>query len=229
LPWLGGIQNKTVFLDDTAWVSQAISSTVDLVGRMQYSGVHIDFEFLLNSDSFIFRDLEPFENYNSSFEAFDSNLLTFHIKLRSALPKSFISSVVVSPTSYSMPWKKKVNLKTLEELVKYVDQIIYLFYDTSIEVQFDFDMACKEQLMYMKSIAGIAPDVQQIIAIGTFENHPHLRRYRDMSIESIDNTLNTFRRHIINDDLFDLVNGIAVFADWTTDKEEWRSLSKNLD
>ncbi len=228
LPWLGGVQNKTVFLDDPVWQANAVVSTRELVDSMGYSGVHIDVEFLLNSDSFIYSDISPLINYEQSFRRYDDDLISFHRRLREALQGYFISTVVVSTASDTRPWKKKISIEKVVELVKYVDQIVFLFYDTAIDSQEIFDKNCREQVEHLIALRKLYPNVQLLLAIGTFENHPALRKYRKIDIEIMENTVESINQALWELEASDIVDGLAIFADWTTSRDEWRRLRKLL-
>lgn len=51
LPWIGGVQNKTVHLERTEWIKNAIADTTRLVKLMSVDGVHLDLEYILYLDS----------------------------------------------------------------------------------------------------------------------------------------------------------------------------------
>ena len=57
LPWVGGVQNKTVYLNDSLWVNNALIDTRKLLNTLDVPGVHIDLEFILPGDSFLDKEI----------------------------------------------------------------------------------------------------------------------------------------------------------------------------
>jgi len=66
----------------------------------------------------------------------------FHRRLRDLLPNAFISSVVTATSVGTRPWKRKTSKKDLSVLIRYIDQLSFLFYDTSINDQQSFENNC---------------------------------------------------------------------------------------
>lgn len=220
LPWIGGIQNKTVYLNDSTWVKNAIEDTKKLSEVLRCDGVHIDLEFILKDNVYLYSTIG--EEQPGDKENYGKNVNKFHKKLREALPKCFISSVVTSTGKNVVSWKRKTSMHELEELIQYIDQISFLYYDTHISSQTIFDEDCRSQINDIKILKSKKPKLQCLIAIGTFINEPKLQAYRDLSIENVPNSLNTIRKHLhkVSPDN-PLLDGISIFCDWETDPLEW--------
>ncbi len=89
-----------------------------------------------------------------------------------------------------------------------------------------FEDNCSQLLQVIMEFKKIRP-IQYLVAIGTFVNRPELRKYRNMDIENITNSLNTIKAHsAIIDSTSRIVDGIALFCDWETDKNEWSDFSE---
>ncbi len=223
LPWVGGIQNKTVYLDDSTWVQNALIDTKKLIDTLNVQGVHIDFEYIIPGDWLLDRELVRKEKPGDR-ENYANNVNNFHEKLRELLPEAFISSVVVATSPDTKPWKKKTDLDELKVLVQYIDQLSFLYYDTFIKSQDVFERNCKhliEDIIKLKNTPTPKP-VQYLIAIGTFINVPALHKYRDMDIENIPNSILTIQESLENSDTTrQFVDGLSVFCDWQTSDEEW--------
>ncbi|WP_420319783.1 hypothetical protein [Flagellimonas sp.] len=220
LPWIGGVQNKTVYLGNSAWVENALKDTEKLVQVLDVPGVHVDFEYILKDNPYLDRTINP-EKLGDK-ETYGKNVNEFHKKLRALLPDKFISSVVVSSASDTKPWKRKTTFSELETLIKYVDQLSFLFYDTHIDSQEVFEKNCVEQLNHIKALKRFNTNTQFLISIGTFVNRLELQDFRNLTVESVPNSLETIKKSSIAvNDSEKIVDGISIFCDWHTEKREW--------
>lgn len=224
LPWVGGIQNKTVYLDDSVWVQNALTDTKRLIETLHVPGIHVDLEYILPGEPVLDMDMVR-EEKPGDRKNYADNVNNFHKKLRDILPEAFISSVVVATSPDTKPWKRKTTVKELKVLIQYIDQLSFLYYDTYIRSQDVFDKNCKyliEDIIALKNTTTPKP-VQYLIAIGTFINGPALQKYRDLRIENIPNSIMTIRRSLESfDSPAQIVNGLAVFCDWHTNAGEWK-------
>lgn len=223
LPWVGGLQNKTVHLEDSVWVKNALEDTQKLIKTLKVSGVHVDMEFLLKQDVNFFGEKNA--KKSSGVEAYANNLNIFHKKLRQFLPKAFISSVVVATSPDTRPWKRKTSMDELKILVNYVDQLSFLYFDTHINDQQIFEKNCYSLIKDIKILTEVR-DIQYLIAIGTFVNKPELWEYRNMEIENIPNTLSVIKKSISTLNIQrTIVDGIGIYCDWQTDQDEWNQFN----
>ena len=220
LPWIGGIQNKTVYLEDSTWVQNALTDTKKLIETLKVSGVHVDFEFLLPGDPYLDRTIPRVQTTND-LETYGNNVNLFHAKLRKQVPTAFISSVVLASIAQTKPWKRKTTHHELEKLIQNIDQLCFLYYDTQIDNQYDFSVGCLNLIQGIDSLS-LKKNIQYLIGIGTFTNEPQLRKYRNMQIENVQNTLNVIRRNARDvNSKKRIVDGIAIYCDWATDQNEW--------
>ena len=220
LPWIGGVQDSTVFLNKPEWRKRAVASTVRFVKKMGLKGVHVDLEQILQNQ----RSVKFKPTSKADFDKYGQNVNEFHKQLRKALPNSFISSTVLATSPQTKPWKKKTPLRELKELVKHVDQLSFLFYDTSIKDQKVFAAAAKSLLEDIKSLKSTphGKKVQYLIAMGTFKNYYKLRHFRDLKIESIPNTLMTLKHQAkLVSPKQRLIDGIAIYCEWLTAETAW--------
>lgn len=224
LPWIGGVQNRTVFLGDTIWVKNALNDTKKLIQRLNVPGVHVDFEYILPGDPYL--DMTIKKEKPGDRESYGDNVNSFHKKLREILPNAFISSVVVSTSSGTKPWKRKTTMSELRTLSQYIDQLSFLFYDTQLNDNSEFKANCIELVRDIRNLKATqtSQGVQYLVAIGTFVNAPQLHKYRNLQIESIANTLTTIRHAIANTPAHtahEVVDGIALYCDWETELKEY--------
>ena len=226
LPWIGGVQNKTVYLNDSIWVKNALSDTKKLIETLNVPGVHIDFEYILKGNSYLDTTIEPEGPFDKENYAFNVN--SFHKALRKLLPNSFISSVVVSTSPDTRPWKRKTTLDELSVLVNYIDQLSFLYYDTGINSQSVYIQNCIRQIEDIEKLKNLGTNTQFLMSIGTFINRRELTEFRDLDIENITNTLEVFKESTLKvNDSTKLVDGISIFCDWETSKWEWIKIYDN--
>ena len=224
LPWVGGIQGRTVFIDNKSWRDNALAATKKLTEVLHIDGVHFDFEKLQDPSSY--DDPTFIDPYGDQYAL---GLIQFHKEVRLLMPKLFVSSVVVSTAKDTRPWKRKHTMEELKQLFPLVDQISFLYYDTSIKDFQIFKDNLLEQLRMIKEIqdnTGTNPEA--LIAIGTFINEPNLRQYRDLNIESIPNSLEMLKQGIVDMRMSEtLIDGIAIYCEWQTDLVEWSQIRKH--
>ncbi len=224
LPWIGGVQNKQVYLGDSNWVKNALVDTKRLVEILKVPGVHVDLEYILAGESAL--DSTINKEQPGDLESYGENVNQFHKKLRVLLPKAFISSVVVSTSPDTKQWKRKTSMPELKVLVKYVNQLSFLFYDTRINDQETFSKNCRYLVTDIESLSKERP-IQYLIGVGTFINEPALRKYRNLDIENLPNTLSTIRDAALAvNSSKQIVDGIAIATDWTTSVYGWDSFKK---
>lgn len=226
LPWIGGIQDKTVHLQDFRWQRNAIQATKRMIATLNVKGAHLDFEFILPGDTYLDSMFEGDRSgQENTYAAFVNK---FHADLRREAPNAFVSAVVACSSSRVKQWKRRTTFSELGELVKSVDQLSFLFYDTSIRSQIEFETACDEQLSDINRLRNLTlpRKVEFLLAIGTFVNRIELQGYRDLRVESVSNTLRTIRKMSRDSTGISTVDGIAVFCDWETDENEWSEFRK---
>jgi hypothetical protein len=227
LPWVGGIQDKTVHLEDSIWVRNALSDSKRLIQTLSVPGLHFDFEFILKGN--VFLDKAEFREGSSDEESYGNNVNEFHRKFRELMPEAFISSVVVATSPGTKPWKRKTTMAELKGLIKYINQLSFLYYDTNINNQSEFQENCLFLLRDIQKLryADSYSKVQYLVALGTFINVPELQKYRNLDIENIPNTLQTLK-----DCLFQIapneqiVDGISIYCNWETNKTQWNQISR---
>lgn len=226
LPWIGGVQSKTVQLQDSVWVTNALNDSKRLIETLSVTGLHFDFEFILEGNPFF--DRTEIKGGSIGIESYGNNVNEFHKKFRIMMPEAFISCAIVAPSPGTKPWKRKTPLNELKVLVNYVDQISFLYYDTYLNKQSDFEENCSSLISDIQVLRNYNSNVQYLVAIGTFINPIELHKYRNMNIENIPNSLNTLKNCILNlSHDKQIVDGISIYCNWETDQNEWQQISKN--
>lgn len=224
LPWIGGVEGITVYLKDPDWVESALTSIDLLLNDLKLDGVHLDFEYLLH------RQLESQIGSERSMllHEYPRFINDFHRKLRSRMPNIFISGVVLNTSPHANSWKLKTPLEYIDTLLDYVDQMSFLFYDTSIRDSSIFEEAAIDLMKDILWLKTRHIDTEYLIAIGTFENEPPLNIYRDTTIESISNTLNVLKNSEFEMDSRGwIIDGISIYCDWETSESEYDEIFTN--
>lgn len=222
LPWIGGIQNKTVHLEKVQWVKNAISSTTKLVREMPIDGIHLDLEYVLLHEKLNRKKLNK-DHYRKHW-------IEFHKQLKMAMPHLFLSSVVVSTASETKPWKLKHTLNEIKEVSSSVDQLSFMFYETGIHDAKVYRGSLKEQLLQIQSLKKANPkSTQHLIGIGTFSEQKKLQNYRDKLIEDLPLTLKLLHELELEiDSKESIVDGLAIYCEWMTSDLEWKQLKDYL-
>jgi hypothetical protein len=220
LPWIGGVQNKTVHLEMDKWTKNAVNDIKKLVKNISVDGVHLDFEYVLF----------PVTKYNPKKldeTKYGRHWVRFHKNLREAIPNEFLSSVVVSTATGTKPWKHKHSLSETKEVSSSVNQISFMFYETNIHESKAYRENIKEQLLQIINLKNElnqkAP--QYLFAVGTFSGEKALSNYRDLRFENLPTTLNHLKE--LSAEISPkkpIIDGLAVYCEWETTDQEWDEL-----
>lgn len=215
IPWIGGIQNKSVFLNSPAWRKRAYESTVKILKIFEVNQVHINFEYLL------------YEKAEDKKINYGKNFNLFFKELRGQAPKgTYISTVVASTSKLVTPFKYKHSVEELNEVIPYIDQLNLLFYDTKIFEPKKYQEAFHEQVVHIKKFKKDHPKLDIQIGMGTFENgFPPARKYRDSVIEEPYSYLRTLKSEIA--DRPGVIQGVSIFSEWLTTPQQWNIFYSN--
>lgn len=216
IPWLGGVQNRSIYLHDKKWNKNAKEQTLKLMKLLgtKTKYVHINFEYLLYGQI-------PEKQYD-----YGENFIKFFKELRHDLDKKIkISTVVASTTTKATPFKYRHSVAEINRVLPYIDQINFLFYDTKISNQEKYYAALREQLSHISAFSKKKSDVEYIIGTGTFENHwPPARKYRDLKIESLPHFFGELKKELKEKKT--PIEGVAYFCEWLTDDHQWEEIKK---
>ena len=142
------------------------------------------------------------------------------------MPKAFISVVVVSTASGTKPWKHKHSLSEIKELSSVVNQMSFMFYETSLMEMKVYRENLKEQLQQIKHLKKIDQNLSKyLIALGIFGEEKKLQSYRDLGLENLPITLKILQeveREINQKE--PIIDGLAIYCEWMTTDLEWNQL-----
>jgi GH18 family chitinase len=215
LPWLGGVQDRTVHLENKAWLSNSIADSLKIIKTMPVDGIHIDIEYVIF----------PHANASTSnIPEYGKNWILFHKMLRDALPGAFISTVVVSTAKDTNPWKLKLSLDAIDKVSTLVNQMSFMYYETNLHEITTYKNNLSDQIQQIQALKNKqgAKSPQYLIGIGTFKTQIALQAYRDMRFENISATLSLLKKLLSEvSPARQLVDGIAVYCEWLTTEEDW--------
>ncbi len=199
LPWLGGVTEKTVFLESQTWRNTFASSVKKLLEtNPKFAGIHLDFE--------------PVRNHTPGF----LELLT---EVRAAIGSDkFISIATPKPNvipGVAPDWFWDKNM--FQEVSKIVDQIVPMLYDTSIPLD-------KPYVALMKTwtfeVLNWSNGTEVLLGVPawdepTISHHP--------SVENLTNALHGIHAAL---ELKMPKNyaGVALYAHFTMDDSRWKTL-----
>lgn len=228
LPWLGGLQDKTVFLNNPTWRTRAIENTVKLATALGVVGVHLDFEYILPESTYVIEE-QGIQGPRSPVSEYHPSMREFFRELKVRAPSLFISTVFPSSAPEVTPWKANPRRADLLSIAPFVSQVSFLYYDTSIRTQAVFEAGLTHQLEDSNAVRRSSPQTELLIAFGSFVNVAPLQPFRDLAIESIPNSFMTLRRVLERMEFKESpVDAIAIFSDWETSPEEWRQFRKGV-
>lgn len=209
LPWVGGVHGRQLRLDDADWVERAVEESARLVDALGAPGLHLDVERIVGAGP-------PMADYPDAVNRLVA-------RLRGALPRAFLSVVLPASAPAARSWKEPHRVDQVDGLVPLVDQLAIAFYDTSLADRPSFEAGLAEQVDHLARWRALAPGTQLLVGLGTFVNPPSLRAYRDLRVEGIEAHFDALRRATLRHPE-QVVDGSAVYGEWTTSRARWTRL-----
>jgi hypothetical protein len=128
-------------------------------------------------------------------------------------------SIIGAGMVWDMRYKKRVALLQ-------IDQMIVRVYDSSLTTNDGFsandyiDWVAYQVQMYTDAIASVESDTRLLIAVSTTDN---IEFVHDIQVENIPAAMIGVRRGMeqTGEDSSVVMQGIAIYADWTTSEVEW--------
>ncbi len=206
IPWLGGDTRK-LHLADAAWRAQVVA-TVTRLRDAGFHGVHLD--------------LEPVDDHEPGYlELFD--------ELRAALGGDFLLShatrragpfgVAAGPMGKWF-WSESFYRAAMAR----TDQTVLMAYDTSINVKKSYIAFVSLETGLLLDWACAMPRHRVLIGIPSYEDVPRLSNPKVENIE--DAALGVRAALEQNAARMKCFDGVAVYADWVTDEDEWAAYER---
>jgi hypothetical protein len=206
IPWLGGDTRK-LHLGDAGWRARVVA-TVTQLRDAGFHGVHLD--------------LEPVDDREPGYlELFD--------ELRAALGREFLLShatrragpfgVAAGPMGKWF-WSETFYKETMSR----TDQTVLMAYDTSINLQKTYIGFVSHETALLLDWACAMPRHRVLIGIPSYEDVPRLSNPK---VENIANASLGVRAALEQkSERLGCFDGVAVYADWVTDEDEWAAYEK---
>ncbi len=200
IPWIGGVQSKTVRLHDTAWRRTFVRSVVGLLSdHPRLAGVHIN--------------IEPCPSGNNEF-------LRLLDELKRALPTGKLLSVAAYPPPTI--WQPFLDVHWEEsyfrEVARRADQLAVMMYDTSVPVGKLYQRLLKS---WTREILDWSAGTPVLLGIPTYDDAGV--GYHLPSVENLPNTLLGIHAGLSGyRTLPDHYQGLAIYCEWETDDAEWQ-------
>jgi hypothetical protein len=207
IPWLGGDTRK-LHLGDPNWRANVVRTVISLRDS-GFRGVHFD--------------LEPVDDREPGYlELFD--------ELRNALGKDFLLShatrragpfgVAAGPMGKWF-WSESFYRATMAR----TDQTVLMAYDTSLNVKKNYIAFVSHETGLLLDWACGAPPHRVLIGIPSYEDVPRLSNPK---VENIENAALGVRAALeAKPARQQCLDGVAVYAEWVTDEDEWAAYEKN--
>ncbi|MBN1603874.1 MAG: hypothetical protein JW915_19845 [Chitinispirillaceae bacterium] len=202
LPWIGG-DVRRYDLESPRWRASLIS-TIKLLHSQGVKGIHID--------------IEPLESFHPGY-------IELLKELRSSFKKPFFISHAtrrVAPFECSF-WPVKTYFWTAsfyKACMKFTDQTVLMGYDTCLKLKKLYTGSISMQTKKLLECTADFPNHSLMIGIPSYSDNLSVH---DPRVENIQTAVPGIRaaleksRH--NSDNFE---GVAIYAHWTTDPEEWQ-------
>lgn len=224
LPWVGGLQDHSIFLEKPEWRRKAVQEAKRLVEHLGVTGIHFDFEYILPESTYVIRKSKITET-RSPPALYHPSMAEFFREFRQSLPSAYVSTVFPATASKVTSWKAKPTLQELITLSAEVNQVVFIYFDTSIKDPADYQLGMWQQLNDIKRARAANPDkkTEFLLAFGTFVNEVELHTYRDLAIEDLAGSFqlikDLLRKRFENQHI---VDGYSIYCDWETDEQDWR-------
>ncbi|HPU94891.1 MAG TPA: hypothetical protein PK398_01820 [Candidatus Gracilibacteria bacterium] len=216
LAWVGQIRNK-INLSSVQVRHNILQMCTIFTGVVGMDGVQYDIEPVWDEDEDFILLLEE---THELFESMDRRPI-LSVALAEFIPRTFVwlSSGFLNLQNYNT----EVNYRNVS---KYADQVVTMVYDTGIERGWMYRWLVKEQVIWLTDLmdevecdkcVGMKPELY--IGIPSYED---VKKGFNPEIENVGNALIGVLNGL-NDvrAVHENLTGIAVYAHWTTDDNEW--------
>jgi hypothetical protein len=202
LPWIGG-DVKRYNLKSPQWRA-ALTSTIWKLQCQGIKGIHLD--------------IEPLASFHPGY-------LELLKELRTALEKDFyISHATKRVAPVELPfwpitkyfWTKAFYTSCM----KYTDQTVLMGYDTCIKLKKVYKASIAMQTKKLLECSAEYPSHTFLIGIPSYDDNPGLH---DPTVENVYTAVSGVRAALENARSTSVnFEGVALYAHWTTNPEEWR-------
>lgn len=204
LPWLGGLTTQ-LDLEDPTWRASVVA-TVEGLQDQGFQGVHLDFEPL--------RDQHP--GY--------AELL---LELRGALGRDFVLS---HATRKIGPWGVAAgplgdwtwSAQTYRDWAALTDETVLMAYDSTLDSQKHYTAFVQHQTEQVAKQVCQEPGHVLRVGVPTFEDSPTSNPNAETLPAALAGVRAALETHPAP-----CFEGVAVYAEWVTDEQEWQQLREH--
>lgn len=206
LLWIGGRidgRNAEFRYGERNFVEN-FTSSVRILSSV-FDGIHLDIEPLRDSIPSLMED--------------------FLKKVKASLSNNILSSALPNVCNFSYP-----SCATEEKILPFVmmsDQIVIMAYDTGIYSRAEYInhvVSQIERFLLLSSRNPFPPEI--LLGVPTYDE---LTPLHNPKVENLENSLLGFRKAVTTLPIpTRALRGIAIYANWTTDMEEWMHIRKFL-
>lgn len=200
MPWVGGVQGRTVHVGDQDWRWHFVRSVRDLFQQHpRLAGIHVN--------------IEPWSNG-------DPTLLGLLHELKQALPPEKVLSVAAYPPTTLLHPFPEVHWDNnyYRRITAIADQVVVMMYDTALPSAKLYQALLRswtQQVLSNSQGAAVLLGVPTYDDAGVGYHHPEVENIQT-ALFGIHAGLAGFAQ------LPDHYQGLAIYSEWETDDEEWR-------
>ena len=202
LAWLGARVDKLDLTDPTFLIN--LENSIEQLRNEGFDGVHFDFEPM--------RDFE--DGYLELLERVRQRMGK-NFTISQATPRAGPFGISVGPLKSSF-WSEEYYRETMLRS----DQTVVMAYDTNLSFKKGYITFVRHQTHLMADWACSTPGHEALIGIPAYEDVP---LYSDPEIENIRTASLGVRSALESrDGDAGCIRGVAVYANWVTDDDEWK-------
>lgn len=210
MAWMGQIRSK-IDLDNPAIRQNIILKASEMI-EIGFNGVHIDIEPVGEDDLAFIKLLEQLHQNFSSEKVIS-------VALEELLPR---------PILMFLPFSAKNSKAFFLNVAKYSDQIVIMTYDTKIQNPWFYSWFVEQQVIFLTQIL---EENELLFGIPTYSYdtpedrklHPHFYPEAENMKTGLSGIISGLRNIRSNPLSF---TGVAIYANWETDTQEWEIYDK---
>lgn len=199
LPWVGGVHGEHCPVESSSWRAAFVASCADLLRRHpRLAGLHLN--------------IEPMPDGNPHF-----------LSLLDELKATFGPGKILSVAAYPPPtrWHPHPEVHWSEayyrEVDRRCDQLVPMMYDTALRFEKIYIHLLKA---WTTEVSAWTSHGELLLGVPAYEDAG--AGYHDPRVENLDNALRGVNAALLYlGSRANRVSGVALYADWTTDAQEW--------
>ena len=209
LPWIGGVQSGfrqmregTVRLDSDVYLQSVAGECVLLTTQLGFDGIHLNIEPVQSGDRRLVRWLEFLKQKLGA-----SKMLSI-----AAAKPSLLEGFNFSPLR---SWDNSY----FQEVAAHADQIVLMAYDTSLSPSFFYSLFIYEKVSgLLETLHRHGMSAKILLGVPTYDRTAHHDPQAECIAAAAEGLFAALGRSDLPHQNFE---GLALYAYWTTDEEEW--------